>query len=59
MGRFNDANQFPAGCSGKVETPQAPWRRGGSNDAPRKAKCLKRKSTIRFYLERKSIVQPI
>ncbi|WP_158587581.1 hypothetical protein [Neobacillus notoginsengisoli] len=30
----------PAGCGGKVETPQAPKRRGGSTDAPRKAKRL-------------------
>ncbi|WP_192894811.1 hypothetical protein [Neobacillus notoginsengisoli] len=40
-----EGTKTPAGCGGKVETPQAPWRRGGSTDAPRKAKCLERKST--------------
>ncbi|WP_158587612.1 hypothetical protein [Neobacillus notoginsengisoli] len=38
----------PAGCGGKVETPQALKRRGGSTDAPRKAKRLERKSTTIF-----------
>ncbi|RHW32831.1 hypothetical protein D1B31_21025 [Neobacillus notoginsengisoli] len=40
-----EGTKTPAGCGGKVETPQAPRRRGGSTDAPRKAKCLERKST--------------
>ncbi|RHW40716.1 hypothetical protein D1B31_11025 [Neobacillus notoginsengisoli] len=43
-----EGTKTPAGCSGKVATPQAPMRRGGSTDAPRKAKCLERKSTTMF-----------
>ncbi|RHW42231.1 hypothetical protein D1B31_06280 [Neobacillus notoginsengisoli] len=35
-----EGTKTPAGCSGKVETPQAQLHRGGSTDAPRKAKCL-------------------
>nr|WP_139195399.1 hypothetical protein [Mesobacillus persicus] len=33
------------GSSGTGETPQEPWRRGGSPHAPRKASILERKST--------------
>ncbi|RYI28845.1 hypothetical protein EVU96_13030 [Bacillus infantis] len=36
--------QTPAGNSGRVETPQPPAARR-LNSAPRKAKCLERKST--------------
>jgi hypothetical protein len=33
VGKFNDANQCPAGLAGQGETPQALKRRGGSPTA--------------------------